>query len=415
MAGQGRSRAAVVGAGIVGLSVAWFLQEQGFEVTVFDARGVAGGASAGNAGWITPGMVSPLPEPGVVGYALRSLVRRDSPLRVTPAALPATARFLAPFAMNCTRARWERGVRSLAGLCALALSSYDRLERGGVTAELRPSAIVMAFGDAAEAAPVEHELRVISEAGIGAEVTGLSQRELRQERLVLSARARHGLKLGGQRYLQPLAYTQSLAESVRSRGGQITSGVRVDRVEPAGRGQLTVISGRERTTFDVVVLASGAWLSRLGKSVGVRPQLAAGRGYSFTVATATPLAGPLYFPSQRIACTPTPGGMRLAGTMEFRSADAPLDRRRIDAIVRSARDYLEGADWASISDVWVGPRPVTADGLPVIGATRQAGVYVAGGHGMWGMTLGPATGGLLAEFIAKGERPAALRPFDPCR
>ena len=92
----------MVGAGIVGLSVAWFLQEQGFEVTVFDARGVGGGASAGNAGWITPGMVAPLPEPGVIGYALRSLLRRDSPLRVAPAALPATARFLVPFAMNCT-------------------------------------------------------------------------------------------------------------------------------------------------------------------------------------------------------------------------------------------------------------------------------------------------------------------------
>jgi D-amino-acid dehydrogenase len=414
MARQG-GRAAVIGAGIVGLSVAWFMQEEGFEVTVFDARGVAGGASAGNAGWITPGMVSPLPEPGVVGYALRSLVRRDSPLRVTPTALPATARFLASFAMNCTRARWKRSVGSLADICALALSSYDLLERGGVTAELRPSPIVMAFGKAAEAVPVEHELRVIGEAGIALDVTELSQRELREERPVLSARARHGLKLAGQRYLQPLAYTKSLAASFRSRGGQITSGVRIDRVESARGGKLTVIGAGEKTAFDVAVLASGAWLSRLGKSAGVRPPLAAGRGYSFTVSTATPLAGPLYLPSLRVACTPVPGGMRLAGTMEFRSADAPLDRRRIDAIVRSAKDYLEGVGWASISDVWVGPRPVTADGLPLIGATRQAGVYVAGGHGMWGMTLGPATGRLLAEFIAKGERPAALRDFDPCR
>lgn len=414
MAGQGGSRAAVVGAGIVGLSVAWFLQEEGFQVTVFDARGVAAGASAGNAGWITPGMVSPLPEPGVVGYALRSLLRRDAPLRVTPAALPATARFLASFAMNCTPARWKRGVGSLAGICALALSSYDLLERSGVTAELWPSPIVMAFADPAEAAPVEHELRVIGEAGIALGVTQLSQRELREERPVLSARARHGLKLGGQRYLQPLAYTQSLAESFRSRGGQITSGARVDRVEPAS-GKLAVMRAGEGTAFDVAVLASGAWLSRLGKSAGIRPPLAAGRGYSFTVRSATPLAGPLYLPSLRVACTPAPGGMRLAGTMEFRSADAPLDRRRIDAIVRSARHYLEGVDWASVSDPWVGPRPVTADGLPLIGATRQAGVYVAGGHGMWGMTLGPATGRLLAEFIAKGEPPAALRPFDPCR
>ena len=306
-------------------------------------------------------------------------------------------------------------MESLAEICALALNSYEVLERGGVKAELSPSAIVMAFGDAAEAVPVEHELRLIGEAGVALDMTELSQRELREERPMLSARARHGLKLQGQRYLQPLAYTQSLAESFRSRGGQITSGVRVDRVEPASGGKVTVVRAGKETAFDVAVLASGAWLTRLGKPAGVRSPLAAGRGYSFMVETATPLAGPLYLPSLRVACTPAPGGMRVAGTMEFRSPDAPLDRRRIDAIARSARDYLEGVSWGSITNAWVGPRPVTADGLPLIGATRRAGVYVAGGHGMWGMTLGPATGRMLAEFIAQGERPKALRHFDPCR
>lgn len=158
--------------------------------------------------------------------------------------------------------------------------------------------------------------------------------------------------------------------------------------------------------------------------------LAAGRGYSFTVKTETALGVPLYLPALRVACTPAPEGMRVAGTMEFRSADAPVDQRRIDAIVRSATGLFEvawgaggrfpagraaGVDWSSISDRWVGPRPVTADGLPLIGRTKHQGIYVAGGHGMWGMTLGPATGRLLAEYITKGERPAALHPFDPCR
>ena len=117
----------------------------------------------------------------------------------------------------------------------------------------------------------------------------------------------------------------------------------------------------------------------------------------------------------RVACTPAPGGMRLAGTMEFRPADAPLDQRRIQAIVRSAQGYLPGVDWNAITGSWVGPRPVTADGLPVIGRSGSDGIYVAGGHGMWGMTLGPATGRLLAEFIASGRRPEALAPFDPLR
>jgi D-amino-acid dehydrogenase len=142
--------------------------------------------------------------------------------------------------------------------------------------------------------------------------------------------------------------------------------------------------------------------------------MAAGRGYSFTVKSA-PSAGPLYLPALRVACTPVPGGMRMAGTMEFRSLEAPVDRHRIEAIIRSARNYLDGVDWTSVSDLWVGPRPVTADGLPLTGATRRPGIYAAGGHGMWGMTLGPATGRLLAEFIATGTLPGELQPFDPCR
>jgi D-amino-acid dehydrogenase len=380
-------RAAVVGAGIVGLSVAWFLQEHGYEVTVYDSRGVAAGASAGNAGWICPGMTAPLPEPGVLSYALRSLARRDSPLRVTPAALPVTARFLAAFAVNCTEARWRRGVADLAGICALALSSYELLTRGGVEGEPSAAPVVMAFSDPAEAASVEHELRVIGDAAQARSVTELSPDDLRSQYPALSARARHGLRLDGQGYLQPFDYTRSLARSFRARGGQFKvgdPGGHVDRVEPAGAGTVAVISSGPPAEFDVAVLANGAWLRRLGWPAGVRLPLAAGRGYSFTVKSAVMIDGPLYL-------------------------------HRVEAIIRSAKDYLDGVDWASVSDLWVGPRPVTADGLPLIGATRRTGIYVAGGHGMWGMTLGPATGRLLAEFIATGTMPHELRPFDPCR
>src|SRR5262249_56604166 len=99
-----------VGAGIVGLSAAWFLQEAGLDVTVYDRREVAAGASAGNAGWICPAMVTPLPEPSVLRYGLASLFRSNSPLWIAPAALPATGRFLAAFASHCTSRQWRGGV-----------------------------------------------------------------------------------------------------------------------------------------------------------------------------------------------------------------------------------------------------------------------------------------------------------------
>ncbi len=414
MTSNGTGRAAIVGAGIVGLSVAWFLQEEGFAVTVYDRRDVAAGASAGNAGWLTPAFAVPLPEPAVLRIALTSLLHRDSPLRISPSALPGTWRFLAEFAARSTTRRWLAGVAGFAPINALAFSCYEALAAGGVKATVTEAPIVAAFDRADEAGPLRHELQVSAEHGQPLQITDLTEQELHAEQPLLSGRARFGLRVDGQRYLQPLEYVQSLADTVRSRGAAFEMGHAVSAAGSRPGGGARVETAGRPADFDVCVLANGAWISKLARPAGVRVPVVAGRGYSFHVRLAEPLPAPIYLPGLRVACAPAPGGMRLAGTMEFRPADAPLDRRRIDAIVRPARSYLPGADWNTITGRWVGPRPVTADGLP-IGRTASDGLYVAGGHGMWGMTLGPATGRLLAEYIVTGRRPAALAAFDPLR
>jgi D-amino-acid dehydrogenase len=413
--GMGAGRAAVVGAGVVGLCVAWFLQDEGFSVTVFDRRDVAAGASAGNAGWIAPAMVAPLPEPSVLRYGLVSVFRPASPLRIPPAALPGTWRFLSSLAAHCTRRQWLAGIAAFAGLNALALSSYEALAEGGVAGQTEDAAMVAAFDEQEHARPLRHELQsVAAVAGLDFAIDELDTVELRREQPLLGSRATHGLRIGGQKFLQPLGFVQSLAASVRSRGGQIVTGVPVSAVGSRTDGVRLDVGG-QGIDFDVCVLANGAWINALARPAGVRVRVLAGRGYSFAVRTPQPLAQPLYLPTTRVACTPVPGGMRVAGTMEFRPADDPLDRRRIHAIVRSMREYLPGVDWSALASEWVGPRPMTADGLPIIGGTRADGLFVAGGHGMWGMTLGPATGRVLARQIVTGRPQAELAPFDPLR
>ena len=171
----------------------------------------------------------------------------------------------------------------------------------------------------------------------------------------------------------------------------------------------------ERLAADSVVIATGAWLPSLARKLGVRTRVQAGRGYSFTVKTDVPVEHPLYLPKQRIACTPYRGRFRIAGTMEFRRPDEPLQPRRIQAIVNQARELMVGVDLDDRRDEWVGARPVTPDGLPLVGATRAPGVYVGGGHGMWGIVLGPATGKMLARQIVTGEIDPTIAPFDPLR
>lgn len=101
--------------------------------------------------------------------------------------------------------------------------------------------------------------------------------------------------------------------------------------------------------------------------------------------------------------------------MEFRKPGAPLDPRRIAAIIDAARPMLAGVDWAARTDEWVGSRPCTADGLPLIGRTRSPRIFVSGGHGMWGIALGPLSGKLLAQQVAHGATSSLLASFDPLR
>jgi glycine/D-amino acid oxidase-like deaminating enzyme len=176
---------------------------------------------------------------------------------------------------------------------------------------------------------------------------------------------------------------------------------------------VTTDTGERR--HDAVVVATGVWLGALARRFGVRQPVQAGRGYSFSVPVERMPAGPLYFPQQRVACTPLGNRLRVAGMMEFRRPDEPLDPRRITAIVDAVRPFLSGVDLDDRQDEWVGSRPCTGDGLPLLGGTTSPRVFVAGGHGMWGIALGPVTGMLMAQTVLKGEAPAELRPFDPLR
>jgi D-amino-acid dehydrogenase len=405
----------VVGAGMVGLATAWFLQERGIDVTVHDRVGVAAGASWGNAGWLTPGLSAPLPEPAVLRYGVKAVLSPSSPVYVPPSANPRLLRFLSGFLAHSTHAKWQRAMASYVPLNARALEAFDVLEDAGVATTQHAKSFLAAYRRESERHPLLEELEHINAAGQNIDFEVLSGADAREVEPALSPEIGAAVRLHGQRFVDPAEYVEALGESVRERGGQILPNSRVVDVrdEPNGVRLVTPMGHTER--YDAVVLATGSWLGQLGRRLGIRTVVQAGRGYSFSVAIEHLPSSPVYFPAQRVACTPLGDRLRVAGMMEFRSPDAPLDRRRVAAIADAARPLLRGADLDRRRDEWVGARPCTPDGLPLIGATRSSRVFAAGGHGMWGITLGPVTGRLLAEQIATGSTPPALAPFAPTR
>ena len=405
----------VVGAGMVGLATAWFLQERGVRVTVLDRTGVAAGASWGNAGWISPGMSIPLSEPSVLRYGLKALTDPDSPLFVPVKVERELIGFLLGFARRCTIGQWQKAMQHYIPMNALAIQSYELLTAGGVASPVHDAPLLAAFLAEADREGLEREFQLIREAGVDLEFDRMTGDELRAEVAVISDEVEAGIRIRGQRYVHPGGFMEALAEAVRQRGGEIVLGADVKRLRHGPGGIACELVGREPVRGDAVVLATGAWLPELAKLTGVRTIVVGGRGYSFSVPTRTPVPGPVYFPVQRVACTPLGERLRVGGTMEFAGPDEPLHPGRVEAIVRTARPLLDGVDWQDRRDTWVGARPVTVDNLPVVGPTKEPGVWVAGGHGMWGMTLGPATGRLLSGYIVDGVCPEPLKALDPLR
>lgn len=402
---------AILGAGMVGLSAAWYLQNHGVAVTVYDREGVAAGSSWGNAGWLTPSMAVPLPEPSVLKYGLRAVLSPSSPVYIPPTANPRLVKWLLQFARNCTPARWEKAMQALIPLNNGALAAFDEMNQGGV---VEPTHIAepftAAFRTVEDSSALLEEFDQILAAGQQVKFEVIDGDEARRGEPTLSHEIGTAIKIYGERYLNPSAYVNALADSVRSRGGVIRSDVDVRDIHTDTAG--VVIAGER---YDSVVIATGARLNQLAGRFGLRRIVQAGRGYSFTVKVDQQPRGPIYFPKQRVACTPVGDRLRIAGMMEFRDVAAPMDPRRIKALVDEAGQLLSGAHVHERQDEWVGARPATVDGLPLIGATNNSRVFVSGGHGMWGITLGPVTGKLLAEQIATGVTPQALRAVNPLR
>lgn len=435
----------VIGAGMVGLATAWYLQERGVKVTVVDRDGVAAGSSWGNAGWLTPALTLPLSEPSVLTYGLKTMFDPASPLYIPLSAKPSLIRFLLGFARHCTPGKWREAMAVFSEIGATGLDAFDEISEantvtrpakdhasvGGGSSGSNGGATTLGTGVVEPTKPAEpfltgfkslkdrdgllHEFEGIRAAGGQVEFDLMSAEEIRAMEPTLGDGVQAGVQIHHQRFINPPKFMDSLADSVIARGGEIISGFEVSDIREHARG-VEVIDVHGRTHgADAVVIATGAWLGKLARKFGVKRVVQAGRGYSFTVVPEVMPTHPIYFPAQRVACTPLGDRFRVAGTMEFRDADHRLEPKRIEAIVAAASPLFTGINWADRQEEWVGSRPCTTDGLPLIGATRSSRVHVAGGHGMWGVALGPLTGKMLAASITGDSPPAVMRHFNPLR
>ncbi|GAB3053027.1 FAD-dependent oxidoreductase [Intrasporangium mesophilum] len=400
-------RIVIVGAGIVGLACAYELLQDGHDVVVLERSAAGQAVSHGNAAKIAVAETGPVPAPGMVVQGLKWMLRPDSPLYVRPSLSPPFVRFLVQMARNCTAQQFRTGLTANLRLAQGANDLFDEWRDAGVHFEMHTRGVVLAYEDAHHFDDRLAYQGVFDAHGARAEVlAGASVREVEP---ALSERITRGLYYPDDRQVEPDSLTASLVEHIGRLGGVVHENTGVVGFDRGPRGVVAVRTGDgQRYACDGLVLAAGVWTAALAKKLGTVLPLQPGKGYSVDYTPApVELRTSLTLEDAHVAITPLDGMVRVAGTMEFAGFDESVNPTRVDAIKQAAHDGLR--EWdpsAPHHEAWAGLRPMTPDGLPVIGPlTDDGNIWVATGHGMLGLTQAPTTARTLRQILQGSRSP----------
>jgi D-amino-acid dehydrogenase len=399
----------VVGGGVIGTACAYYLAKGGASVVLLERERLGAGASEGNAGCISPGH-PPLNRPGRVAKALRQMLDPTSPLYVRPGWNPGLWRWLAGFARYCTDAHVETAMRVMAPLGKRSMVLFDELIREEkLECEYRADGYYEISSSEAGLEEARHDAGLLARHGYTPEIVDAD--ELRRREPAVGPRA-----LGGVRYpegatLDPGLFLERLAGAARRLGVEVREGTEVRSVTVrSGRATGVRLARGGEEGCDAVVLATGPYSLQVARKVGVRLPVQPGKGYHRDIGIGPNGAPPLRIASvlteSSVFCTPLYGFVRFAGTMEFSGINRVMRPERLRQLTRSAREIFPSLGSARASSEWCGLRPMSVDGMPIIGPLGDVeGLSVATGHGMLGLTLSPVTAEIIARHVLHGGDP----------
>lgn len=441
-------KATIIGGGIIGLSAAYYLSEDGWEVTILEKGDLTNNCSFGNMGYLSPSHFVPLAAPGMIEQGILWLFNQKSPFYVRPALRRDVLDWGIKFMRASTRAHVQRSARPFVDILMLSKSLFQEWARSGeMQFELTEAGCIMYYQTAKKEKEELENARAAEQLGLVAEVLDREQAQALEPELLPDVRG--GVWFKDDAHLYPNALMTQLPALLEKRGVKIIRNAEVTGFERQN-GKITrvhyttpsnskpgvsnvdpEVSGQTLNS-DLVVLAAGSWSPQLARLAGEYLPLMPGKGYSMTVEhPVKKLNYPCILLEAKVALTPWQNRLRIGSTMEIGPIDDrilfPRVQGILEAVPRFLPGYLDDPAFRELADleklkarlrekVWFGFRPVSADGLPYIGfARKNKNLLIATGHAMLGLSMGAGTGKLVAELAGGKPTSIAVQAFDPGR
>lgn len=409
----------IIGAGIIGLCSAYYLQEAGYEVEIIDQSDLSDGCSYGNAGMITPSHFVPLAAPGVIAKGIRWMFNAKSPFYIKPRMSLELAQWLWQFYRSCSKDKAMQAAPILRDLNVFSKLSYRELAKNPeLQFNFQEEGILMLFKNKkAQQAEIE-AAELANKLGVEAQVSAHAELQRYEKNLKLDVLG--GVFYPGDAHLYPNNLMQQLMQYLKRKGVQFKDQTTITNFRTE-KNQITALQTSKGATIpvDQLLIAGGSWTPKILKALGIKLLLQDGKGYSVTLKNPPQRPSvPTILAEAKVAITPMGNDLRIGGTLEISNLSPKINAKRVAGILESVPKYYPELNVATPpqKDIWYGFRPCTPDGLPYIGKTKAyKNLTLATGHAMLGLSLGPVTGKLIAEIYQDKQPSIDITLLDPHR